>query len=146
MTGPRRRASHVVVDTDALSWALDPRPHPRATSARKLMGGRTRVVSFVTVTELRYGALLAGWGELRLRSLARSLADLDAVQTSQQLIERCAELRAGASRAGHPLGQKIHEADRWVAATALTLDLELVAGDRVFDRVPGLSILAVTTE
>jgi hypothetical protein len=67
------------------------------------------------------------------------------VQTSQQLIERCAELRAWASRAGHPLGQKIHEADRWVAAAALVLELELVAGDRVFDRVPGLTVLAVTT-
>ena len=146
MTGPRRRASHVVVDTDALSWALDPRPHPRGTSARTLIGGRTRVVSFITVTELRYGALLAGWGELRLRSLARSLADLDVVQTSQQLIERCAELRTWASRAGHPLAQKIHEADRWVAATALVLELELVAGDRVFDRIPGLTVLFVDTQ
>ena len=108
----RRQATHVVMDTDALSWALDPRPTPRSASTRAAIGGRTRVVSFVSVTELRYGALRAGWGELRLRRLARSLADLDVVQTEEQLIHRCAELRAWAHRSGHPLAQKIHEAVR----------------------------------
>lgn len=48
----RRQTSHVVVDTDALSWALDPRPIPRSESARALIGSRTRVVAFVTVVEL----------------------------------------------------------------------------------------------
>lgn len=138
-----RRDTHVVTDTDALSWTLDPRPIRRAQSARALVAGRTRVVSFVTVTELRYGALRAGWGELRLRRLARSLSDLDVIQTERHLIDRCAQLRAWAAGAGHPLGQKIHEADRWVAATALALDLELVAGDRIFEDVPGLAVLGV---
>lgn len=44
---------------------------------------------------------------------------------------------------GHALGQKIHEADRWVAATALALELDLVAGDRIFDDVPGLRVVKV---
>jgi len=104
----RRRATHVVVDTDALSWALDPRPTTLSEAARALIGGRTRVVSFVSAVELRYGALRTGWGDLRLRQLARSLSDLDVVQTDERLIDRCAELRALASRAGHPLGQKMH--------------------------------------
>jgi predicted nucleic acid-binding protein len=80
---------------------------------------------------------------LRTRRLARSLADLDVIQTEERLIERCAELRAWAHRSGHALGQKIHEADRWVAATAVALDLELVAGDGIFQDVTGLDILAV---
>lgn len=101
------------------------------------------MASFVSVVELRFGALRAGWGELRLHRLARSVADLDVVQTEQQLIDRCAQLRAWASGAGHPLGQKIHEADRWVAATALALHLELVAGDRIFEGVPGLTVLRI---
>ena len=61
------------------------------------------MVSFVTVTELRYGALRAGWGELRLRGLERSLADLEVIQTSETLISRCAQLRAAASHQGHGL-------------------------------------------
>ncbi len=108
-----------------------------------MIGARARVVSFVSVVELRYGALRAGWGDLRLRRLERSLSDLEVIQTEEQLIGRCAELRAWASAAGHPLGQKIHEADRWVAATALALDLEMVAGDRIFDGVPGLEVLQI---
>ena len=78
----------------------------------------------MTVTELRYGALRAGWGELRLRQLERSLVDLDVIQTSAVLIDRCASQRAEQSRAGHALGQKIHEADRWVAAPAAALNLD----------------------
>lgn len=139
----RRQASYVVVDTDALSWALDPRPNGRSEYVRTAIAGRTRVVSFVSVTELRYGALLAGWGDLRLRRLSRSLADLDVIQTEERLIERCAQLRAWASRNGHPLAQKIHEADRWVAATALALELELIAGDGIFEGVPDLSLLRI---
>lgn len=73
------------------------------------------------------------------------MSDLDVIQTEQRLIDRCAQLRAWATRTGHPLGHKIHEADRWVAATALALDLELIAGDRVFNALPGLALLAVTS-
>jgi predicted nucleic acid-binding protein len=101
------------------------------------------VVSFVSITEIRYGAARAGWGELRLRRLARSLADLDVIQTDEQLIGRCVELRAWTNRVGHALRQKIHEADRWVAATAMALNLELVAGDGIFQNVAGLDVLTV---
>jgi predicted nucleic acid-binding protein len=140
---PQGRDTHVVVDTDALSWALDPRPLAQPETARSLIQGRTRIASFISVTELRYGAIRAGWGELRLHRLARSLADLDVIQTEERLITRCAQLRAWSNSAGHALGQKIHEADRWVAATALTLELQLVAGDHIFDNVPGLDVLHV---
>lgn len=142
----RRRASHVVVDTDAVNWYLDPRPTPRPEAARALISGRACVVSFVTVTEITYGALLARWGGLRLRRLERSLESFDVIPTDERLMRRCAELRAWASHAGHPLAQKIHEADRWVAATALALDLELVAGDGIFEGVPALALLRVHAE
>ena len=108
-------------DTDVASWLLDPRPSPHAEEARRVIGERSRVVSFVTVTELRYGALRAGRGELRRRRLERSLADLDVIQTSEVLIDRCASLRAEQGRTGHALAQRIHEADRWVAASAIAL-------------------------
>ena len=38
------------------------------------------MVAFVTVTELRYGALKAGWGEFRRRGLERDLSRLTVVQ------------------------------------------------------------------
>ncbi len=53
----------------------------------------------------------------------------------------CAQLRLACEFAGHPLGQKIHEADRWIAATALSGGLDLVSDDKVFVDTPGLSLL-----
>lgn len=49
----RHRLTHVVVDTDVASWLLDPRLSPHAEEARRVIGNRSRVVSFVTVTELQ---------------------------------------------------------------------------------------------
>lgn len=135
-----QRATHIVVDTDVASWLLANSISPAADAARTVIGRRVRVLSFVTVTEMRYGALRAGWGELRLRRLERSLADFEVIQTNGPLINRCAELRSRASRDGHALAQKIHEADRWVAATALVLGLELVAGDGIYEGIDGLDV------
>jgi predicted nucleic acid-binding protein len=52
----------------------------------------------------------------------------------------CAELRATGEHAGHALGQKVHEADRWIAATAMRLGVQLVSDDSVFLGVPGLAL------
>ena len=52
----------------------------------------------------------------------------------------CAELRASCLAAGHALGQKVHEADRWIAATAMALDVGLISGDAVFHNVAGLVV------
>ena len=112
---------------------------------RQLVAGRRVVVSFVTIAEMRYGAIKAGWGELRTRGLERSLALLVVVQPDDDLIRTCASLRARCERGGHPLGQKVHEADRWIAATALRLGVDLVSDDTVFDNVDGLSVLRLRT-
>jgi hypothetical protein len=101
------------------------------------------VVSFATVTELRYGALRAGWGELRRRGLERELARFVTVQPDDQLMRICAQLRASRERAGHPLGHRIHEADRWIAATALRLDIDLASDEQAFRGVPGLRVRTV---
>ena len=113
----------------------------RAEQYRSLIAGRPIVISFVTVTELRYGALKAGWGELRRRALERDLAQFVIVQPDNELMQICAELRAKCEQIGHALGQKVHEADRWIAGTAIRLNLALVSDDSVFRDVPELSIL-----
>ncbi len=132
----------VALDTMVVSALLHPsRSHPAAEEYRRRVAGRPIVISFVVVTELRYGALKAGWGELRARALERDLSRFAIVQPDDGLMRRCAELRDTCERAAHPLGQKIHEADRWVAATALYLDIELISSDAVFSGVPGLRVL-----
>ncbi len=106
----------VVVDTMVVSSIVQASRNPsRAASYRALIGARPIVISCVTVTELRYGALKAGWGELRRRGLESDLARLVIVQPDDEQMRLCAELRLQCERSGHPLGQKVHEADRWIA-------------------------------
>ena len=58
------------------------------------------------------------------------------------LVAAYVKLRTACVRDGHALGQKAHEADRWVADTALWLDVPLVAHDNIFRGVPGLELLS----
>jgi predicted nucleic acid-binding protein len=101
-----------------LRWSTNEGDPATAAEYRRLIDGRSVVISFVTVTEVRYGALKANWGELRRRELERTPSKLVAVQPDHSLMTRCAELRDRCERDGVALGQKIHEADRWIAATA----------------------------
>ena len=136
----------VVVDTMVVSSLLNASRSPqRAAAYPSLIGGRPIVVSFVTVTELRYGAIKAGWGELRRRGLERDLARLVIVQPDDETMQECADLRARCERAGLALGQKVHEADRWIAATAIVLGVDLVSEDAVFRDVPRLTVISPTT-
>lgn len=135
----------VVVDTMVVSSLLNASRSPRPAAAyRSLIGGRPIVVSFVTVTELRYGAIKAEWGELRRRSLERDLARLVIVQPDDETMQECADLRVRCERAGQALGQKVHEADRWIAATAIVLGVDLVSQDAVFRDVPRLTVVSPT--
>lgn len=54
----------VVVDTGVFSASLS-RRRPRFETQIALMTGHQIFLAAVTVSELRYGALVAGWGEAR---------------------------------------------------------------------------------
>jgi tRNA(fMet)-specific endonuclease VapC len=139
------RRGAVVVDTMAISALANATRNPELAAYRQAIAGDRIVVSFATVTELRYGALRAGWGELRRRGLERDLAQFVIAQPDDQLMRTCAELRVSSERAGHGLGHKIHEADRWIAATAIRLDIDLVSDDSVFRGIPGLPVRTLAT-
>lgn len=80
---------------------------------------------------------LAG-ANARLARLERLLADVEVVWAGPDLAVTYALLRARCVQAGHALGDKIHDGDRWIAATAIHLDVPLVAHDRIFKGAPGL--------
>ena len=126
-----------MVVSSLVNAARQPAP---AARYRSLIAGRPIVISFTTVTELRYGALKAHWGELRRRGLERDLSRFVIVQPDDELMQVCAELRARCEQVAHALGQKIHEADRWIAATAIRLGIELVSDDAAFRDAPGLVV------
>jgi len=131
----------VVVDTMVVSWLFDSRPNLLADRYRELIGAAPVLLAFQTVAELRYGALRADWGELRRRRLERSVARLTVVQPDDEVLTAYAQLRADCRRVGHALGDKVHDGDRWIGATALRLGYALVSHDGLFRNVPGLRLI-----
>ena len=67
--------------------------------------------------------------------------DTHANAQADEMISRCAPLRIPAAQVGHPLADKVHDGDRWIAATGPRLRLPVASHDRIFSGVPGLSLL-----
>ena len=131
----------VVVDTMVVSWLLDSRPNPLADRYRALIGPIPVLLAFHTVMELRFGAIRAGWGELRRRRLERGIAELATIQPDDEMITTCATLRAECQQVGHALGDKVHDGDRWIAAAAIRVGCPIVSHDGIFNRTPRLTVI-----
>src|SRR5205823_9739902 len=136
----QRPRGAVVVDTGVFGAEILRRSSPLASLYGPILAGRAVFLSFQTVAELRFGALLAGWGTTRLRRLDAKIAETQIVWPGPVLVEAYAKLRVDCVRAGHALADKAHDADRWVAATAIHLRVALVSHDGVFRNVPELSL------
>jgi tRNA(fMet)-specific endonuclease VapC len=134
----------VVIDTDVYSARLTP-DSPLAQRYESVLVGRAAFLSFQTVAELRYGALLRRWGSARLKRLDAEIARAEIVHTGTDLVRTYVELRVACETMGHALGERDHDADRWIAATALRLGIPLVSNDRIFEAAPGLVLEAVAS-
>jgi predicted nucleic acid-binding protein len=133
----------IVIDTDVFSADLVPGSR-LAERYTPIITGRPAFISFQTVAEIRYGALRRGWGAARMLKLDAKVQRAEIVHTGPELVLVCAQLRTDCDAAGHPLAQREHNADRWVAATAIRLSIPLVSNDRIFVGVPGLALESVS--
>jgi tRNA(fMet)-specific endonuclease VapC len=136
VSGTRPRGP-IVIDTDVFSADLVSGSR-LAERYASIITGRPAFISFQTATELRYGALQRGWGEARLLKLEALINRVEVVHTGPDLVMVCAQLRATCQAQGHALAQREHNADRWIAATAIRLGIPLVSNDQIFRDVPGL--------
>jgi len=102
----------VVVDTMVISWLFDERPNLLADVYRDLIGPARVLLAFQTVMELRFGALRAGWGELRRCRLERRIAELTVTQPDDGMITACAQLRARLPP-DRVLSRRQREPSRW---------------------------------
>lgn len=95
-----------------------------------------------TGKKLHYLGLLRADGETRTPDpfITSSLAKAQVVHPGQDLVNVCAELRARCTAVGHALAQKDHNADLWIAATAIRLGISLASNDGIFKAVPGLNL------
>ncbi len=140
----QRTRGPIVIDTDVYGADIVP-GSKLAASYEPVIVGRPAFISFQTAAELRYGALLRNWGQSRMFTLEARINEAETVHSGPELVLTYAQLRVDCERIGHALSQRDHDADRWVAATALRLQIPLVSNDGSFKNVPGLALETAET-
>jgi predicted nucleic acid-binding protein len=68
----------------------------------------------------------------------RRSAETTVVPVTDALITAVAEMRAACRQVGHPLADRIHANDLWIAASAVHIAAALVTADTIFEGAPGL--------
>lgn len=129
----------VVCDTDAASFIVKDDP-VRAEPYKALLRGRSVVLPFPVLAELRLGSELRGWGAIRRSRLDEFVADCVVRYPDAGLCDSWASLVAFVRRSGRQIDQH----DAWIAATALQIGAPLVTHNAGhFRYLPGLNILTV---
>jgi predicted nucleic acid-binding protein len=131
----------IVVDTGVFSLSISRRRREQLEPKIALMAGNQVFLAAVTVSELRYGALVAGWSAARRQRLELSIQATTVVPVSDRLLTTVAELRFACRQAGHPLHARSHTNHLWIAASAVHLGARLLTADTVFDDTPRLTLL-----
>lgn len=129
----------VLLDTNVFTARLREKS-PLASLYAKHLFGQRLLVTPQTLAEVRYGALNANWGRIRMGRLAQLTARSRRLPVDPETIEAAAELRHRCRLAGHGLHQRAHNADLWIAAAAIRWGVPLVAHDGVFMDCPGLDL------
>ncbi len=116
LTSPPTATARLVVDTDVASFLFKWHPElvPRYV---QIVRGPELVVSFMTVAEMRQGALAASWGTRKRDLLEMYLADFSVLHSDSQLCSVWAAVRNESFRKGRP----ISSADALIGASALAL-------------------------
>lgn len=137
-TGP------VLLDTNVFTWVyIAPRKSELSKAWIAKLAGRTVVLAVQTEVEILSGPRLAKWGTSRTEALLAQLIGKVTIPVDENVQGKYVDLTVWAKEAAHPIQQKIHSADRWIAATALAYDLDLATGDGIFEDVNGLRVLTV---
>lgn len=130
--------SQIIVDTDVASYIYN--WHSLAQQWVDTLRGSELVLSFMSIAELRMGAIWAGWGPRRRTLMERFMEGFAVVYADNNLCTLWASLRADARAAGRSLSPQ----DAWIAATALALDAPLATNNRRdYDHVRRLQLLSL---
>lgn len=125
---------YVVCDTTVVS---DLRRGGHRCAGMSLLRTAVKVISVVTVGELRAGAIRADWGETKRAELEATVKAYPRVNVDQEIADIWARLQAESARLGRNPGLN----DLWIAATAVRLDCPVAALDDDFTRIPGIRLL-----
>jgi predicted nucleic acid-binding protein len=124
LTSPPTATARLVVDTDVASFIFKWHAEfaPRYVD---IVRGFELVVSFMTLAEMREGALDASWGQRKIDVLESYLADFSVLHSDGLLCSKWAAVRNESTRKG----RQMSSADAWIAATALVLFAPLVTNN-----------------
>jgi len=124
LTCPPIATARLVVDTDVASFIFKWHPEfaPRCVD---IVRGSELIASFMTVAEMRQGALDANWGPRKCDVLEAYLADFSVLHSDSLLCSTWAAVRNESVRKW----RQIRSADAWIAATALVLSAPLVTNN-----------------
>lgn len=109
----------------------------------KVPAEEEHAISAITASELLHGVHRAADGARRTRRRAfveSVLAELETLPVTLEVARVHAEIWAQLQATGRAIGTH----DLWIAATAITHDLQVATcNPREFERVPGLAVLGV---
>ena len=107
-----------------------------------MIRGFELVVSFMTLAEMRHGALDAKWGPRKCDVLEAYLADFSVLHSDNLLCSTWSAVRNESMRKG----RQMSSADAWIAATALVLSAPLVPNNpKDYRHLDHLQLVSVTT-
>ena len=140
LTSPPIETTRVVVDTDVASFVF--KWHPKfAPPYVDLLRGFELIISFMTLAEMRQGALDASWGPRKCAVLEAYLADFSVLHSDSLLCSTWAAIRNESTLKGRP----ISSADGWIASTALVLSAPLVTNNpKDYHHLDSLQIVSAT--
>jgi predicted nucleic acid-binding protein len=139
LTSPPSATVRLVVDTDVASYIFKWHPTfaPRYVS---IVRGFELVLSFMTLAEMRQGALDANWGWRKHDLLEQYLNDFSVLHSDGPLCSRWAAIRNESVRKG----RQISSADAWIASSALVLSAPLVTNNPSdFQHIESLQLVSV---
>ena len=127
----------LVLDTDVASFIHN--RSERGLAYLKLIAGSCAGITVLSIAEFRAGVVKKNWGPRKIESLHDFLTRFLLIEASSEIANISGAVYACCARVGRALSWP----DAWAAATALWLDVPLVAHDWDFEGIPGLQILTV---
>jgi tRNA(fMet)-specific endonuclease VapC len=128
-------AIRYLLDTNTCSYIIKgnvPQVRQRLLRAEMAEVG----ISTVTEAELRFGVARLPQARRLALAVDEFLLRVEILPWDSECARYYAELRSVVERAGQPMGNL----DMMIAAQALAVDATLVTGDKVFQRVKGVSL------
>ncbi|MDR0945239.1 MAG: PIN domain-containing protein [Bifidobacteriaceae bacterium] len=135
----------VLVDTNVWSCVSGDKRHPDqelVQAWKRFLTGKVIVIATQTRAEILQG--LRFLGPRRASILTAALDRTRCMPVTEEVVQAYATLYYEAMKAGHPIHNKIHAADRWIAATAIALGIPLLTEDHMFWGAPQLTLIPIT--